>query len=1204
MEDIKAEVLPLHVDKLPHNVTASAVVEYFTAIGGSIKYCRIRRNNTAIVKLVVDSKVEQVARLRSLVNIVKNGEVYLLKINDHRDVSVRLDRKAKPDAEFWQDYENDDKIPLQSIKMGSLIDSGTLAQEVELEGLSIAFNFEEYQQIDVEFQIEERRYKMRFALNIVYQELRFERLADDGNQVIYQLIVSLDYPPLAWYDPQDGSAYEYKRSGVNWRRMASNSVNGIPLDPTVFYDRFLDDEDPKVFEDFPEIGSWLDHIYTFKFPKSSNSERLFVDFVTQLDKFGMIRKIPRGETSIQTKRLPPRTLGFMTDPHLSFNIKFQLLVLLSHNRITEHNITDEVVELLKHYPESISEAALEAMFNQKNKKRLWAFDSLLKRQLQETKNRKRKHKKELDINFFLSRKLVVTPTKVYYKGPFVEVSNRVTRNYDIHQQNFVRVTFCDDDFRPIGGKDESQAAPIFQRIRTILARGLYIENRVFEFLLYSNSQMRTAGCWFFANTDDLTGDEIRSRMGTFFQTKNPAKLGARMAQLFSATTVTGKLTNVTTIPDVERIASDGRMYCFSDGVGRIGSAIATNVMRRLRRNRLPSAFQFRMAGCKGVINNDIAASEAQIRPSQIKFQSAHLSLEIIRTSFFSPGYLNHQFIILLESLGVPKQTFVELKDEMVEDLEKIIVDINAAKRFLEQTSENDGLPSILTLLINAGFFEIREPFLINLLKLIKATMLKDLKRRGKIFVKKSAQLLGVMDEDNVLPEDCIFVQIRNPANGNNLEVLTGPILISRSPSIHPGDIRIVQAVDIEKLRCLEDVVVFSQKGDRPLPSMLSGGDLDGDTYFVCWDTRLYFPKNFEPMVFDVQDELTLDGEEISVEHIKEHFVKYMQQNNLGQIANAWKVWADYSDEGALDSRCIRLAELHSWAVDFPKKGIPAIMDKDLRPTVYPDFMEKGDRPSYSSKKAVGEIYRSVKVDLNIDKDIQPLPQLKVNGMEAYLQDAVNLKWEHDQAIEKFKSQFGVTSELELFSGFFFKVNDDLQKSCVELKQQARDSMGDLRKQFRDAFFSGFWPTTELRDSANSFKASLRDGYYVDLGNTCPLHVRQKAAAWYYVNYNIASLPSRQDLTPTSPTPTSSSSTTLYASDLELDESYQEIKKSELLKPQLCNQEFTGLQETLVMLETTKNMSFAWVMFDILAAVMKRAPKNGGGARKVVDITMA
>lgn len=35
------------------------------------------------------------------------------------------------------------------------------------------------------------------------------------------------------------------------------------------------------------------------------------------------------------------------------------------------------------------------------------------------------------------------------------------------------------------------------------------------------------------------------------------------------------------------------------------------------------------------------------------------------------------------------------------------------------------------------------------------------------------------------------------------------------------------------------------KGKRPHPDELSGGDLDGDVYFVCWDDDLV--KNLKPV---------------------------------------------------------------------------------------------------------------------------------------------------------------------------------------------------------------------------------------------------------------------------------------------------------------------------------------------------------------------
>jgi len=59
--------------------------------------------------------------------------------------------------------------------------------------------------------------------------------------------------------------------------------------------------------------------------------------------------------------------------------------------------------------------------------------------------------------------------------------------------------------------------------------------------------------------------------------------------------------------------------------------------------------------------------------------------------------------------------------------------------------------------------------------------------------------------------------------------------VTRNPCLNPGDLRLLQGVDRPELRHLHNVVVFSSKGERPTCNMMSGGDLDGDVYFVCWD---------------------------------------------------------------------------------------------------------------------------------------------------------------------------------------------------------------------------------------------------------------------------------------------------------------------------------------------------------------------------------
>jgi len=63
----------------------------------------------------------------------------------------------------------------------------------------------------------------------------------------------------------------------------------------------------------------------------------------------------------------------------------------------------------------------------------------------------------------------------------------------------------------------------------------------------------------------------------------------------------------------------------------------------------------------------------------------------------------------------------------------------------------------------------------------------------------------------------------------------GRVFMTRMPCLHPGDIRIFNNVYKEELKDYVNVVVFSQKGERPACNKLSCGDLDGDHYFVSWN---------------------------------------------------------------------------------------------------------------------------------------------------------------------------------------------------------------------------------------------------------------------------------------------------------------------------------------------------------------------------------
>ncbi len=52
-----------------------------------------------------------------------------------------------------------------------------------------------------------------------------------------------------------------------------------------------------------------------------------------------------------------------------------------------------------------------------------------------------------------------------------------------------------------------------------------------------------------------------------------------------------------------------------------------------------------------------------------------------------------------------------------------------------------------------------------------------------------------------------------------------------------------------RLSHLRNVVVFSQKGRRPVANEISGSDLDGDNFFVSWRQNLIPKKAHPPMEY-------------------------------------------------------------------------------------------------------------------------------------------------------------------------------------------------------------------------------------------------------------------------------------------------------------------------------------------------------------------
>lgn len=385
--------------------------------------------------------------------------------------------------------------------------------------------------------------------------------------------------------------------------------------------------------------------------------------------------------------------------NLGFDVMFLLNVLVQSGFVIPATLTSAFYYLLCITPVEYVKLAL---------RDIWSSDSVcydpenwVKRVIQKHRNRGSQIPNEgsikLEEGLLNVHRLYITPTKVYCYGPEIDMSNRVTRKHVDKIDNFLRVSFVDEDWDSISAGALSsgvskERSPVFDRILSVMREGVQLAGKKYEFLAFSSSQLREQSFWMFASKDGITAQVIREWMGDFLNIRNVALCAARMGQCFSTSTPTLEVPRdeVELIPDVERADPEtGIKYNFSDGIGKISKELAAKVARKCSFKRMgvaitPSAFQIRYGGFKGVVAVDPHSQEKlSLRPSMNKFSSTHIGLEILNWSKFLPCYLNRQVISLLSTLGVPDLVFERMQRSVLVQLDAMLDDPVAALEVLQ-----------------------------------------------------------------------------------------------------------------------------------------------------------------------------------------------------------------------------------------------------------------------------------------------------------------------------------------------------------------------------------------------------------------------------------------------------------------------------------------------------------------------------------------
>ena len=821
-------------------------------------------------------------------------------------------------------------------------------------------------------------------------------------------------------------------------------------------------------------------------------------------------------------------------------VRWKLACLISRNLIRLPQITSKVVELLLSRERTIGFRILQRMEAQKA--RIFSLEDRLEAELgphpQSDTHLCGEHF-SLKENYALVAHILVTPLEVRCEGPLPETSNRLLRNYSGLQERFVRLSFRDSFSGGTSGNSMRNIGKMAVRKRIGGALGesglvipalkflfeipdayqrSYTPSRAelhsaptfmdysnfsrWEFLVASSSQLRTQKAWMYSSPScappgfnlPITVPEIRKWLGEFDHICNVAMFAARLGQGLSSTYKCFEL-DPACIRDIDDVRTADGAFTFSDGCATISKSLAEKAANALHLSYVPSSFQIRLSGIKGMVSIDprLKGDVFCVRPSMRKFMApSHFSFEVVTWSRPIAAHTNRQIIQILSALGLPDQSLLNIQTQAFEQIAASLFPSVFASE-LERSSRIDqleaswknrlksgSLESLAIRMLRAGFNPDSEPHLKSILTSLGLAQAQEIKN-ARIPIKNGRYAIGIMDELAILEPGQVYFkmsQSTSAASPNSYHVHTGTLCVSRSPCLHPGDARFVKAVDVPELSHLVDVIVFPQKGARPIPDECSGGDLDGDQYLVLWGDEFLPPKRDTLAATHessaIASKASKDDNEVYPHELVDFFMNYIFDDKLSTIADAHTYWADQSDLGVFDERCLELAKAHDIAVDAPKTGKVVPLMDEMRVSAWPDFMNVNKNGVYLSKKILGRLFRRANEKFselsNVFQTTSNTQQcdddMRYPGYEAYIDEALKLSLDYAEQLRTTMQLFNLLDESSAVSGEpLYRYRSE--RRDWESRKEGYDSfITELRNRFRSVLgaesSTNEWSTEQLR----------------------------------------------------------------------------------------------------------------------------------------------
>jgi hypothetical protein len=582
-------------------------------------------------------------------------------------------------------------------------------------------------------------------------------------------------------------------------------------------------------------------------------------------------------------------------------------------------------------------------------------------------------------------------------SPTPKIENRFLREYGPDDFLMVKINKAFPDQAKKGDYDRRKSI-----VRNFFDGGIWVGNVHYQFCFASATHIRSEKVFFHTNPKKLI-----AKLGDFSDIRNATKFLARLGQPWSSTRATIDLSLAKVEYSKDLVSESGKE--FTDGCGEMAldvmkSIYSTPAFAHVDDSKpLPSAIQIRWGPCKGVlmVNPSLPPGCVRFRESMRKYKIHNPTLcqrqiEVCQESKRFSTRLNKEFIPLLHALGVPDKVFTSLVQKQLDKIRKI--GDMSDKQSLKISLDDSRSYFVTKLkLFQAANFSTQDPHFAGLIWKDKQRLLTELKGL-RLEVERSCRLLGVWDQSGKLAENQCYVTYRH---AGDVSQLIGKVVIMKNPTVHLGDVRVLEAVQCPELNHLENVIVFPVKGKRPIADTIGGGDLDGDMFFVsAYPDIVDNVKEEAPAEYPTPKQRAVREGEDMLEHAKDAYISQVfDGSSMGKITNMFYTLADYFDDGPRNENCLELSKLHAKKVDSAKTGDVIVLSKKLndlsKQIGSAKFLEQSFGKVVDTKGIVGRLYTMISDAIKDIKeptyDFKYLDEdLLVNGREKYTQEAKEL----------------------------------------------------------------------------------------------------------------------------------------------------------------------------------------------------------------------